>query len=89
MIIQLKNYFLPERKNTAFVDQLKIKNKINDLHWQVINYLTKNYENILIGDMSAKNIIRKKGNLNKGVKKLVSSLSFYKFKLKLISQICQ
>jgi putative transposase len=61
----------------------KIKNLVNELHWKTINYLVKNYETVLIGDMSSKDIVGKKGNLNKMSKRVASSLSFYKFHLRL------
>ncbi len=57
----------------------KIKNLVNELHWKTINYLIKNNKTILIGNMSGKSTISKKGKLNKTTKKLMQSLSFYKF----------
>jgi putative transposase len=37
--------------------RLKIKNKVNDTHWKIINYLTNNYKTIIIGKWSTKSII--------------------------------
>ena len=60
-----------------------MQNLTNELHWKTANYLTKTFEVILIGNMSPKGIIRKRGNLNKSTKKLVSALNFYKFRQRL------
>jgi len=35
----------------------KIKNLVERCHWNIINYLTKNYDTILIGNMSTKSVI--------------------------------
>lgn len=37
----------------------KIEHMINDLHWKTIKHLTNNYSNILLGNMSAKSIVKK------------------------------
>jgi IS605 OrfB family transposase len=57
----------------------KIKNLVNELHWKTINYLVKNNKTILIGNMSGKSTISKKGKLNKTTKRIIQCLSFYKF----------
>ena len=61
----------------------KIKNYINELHWKTINYLTKNYEIIFIGNMSSKKIISNENHLNKMTKRITQAYSFYKFKERL------
>jgi len=61
----------------------KITNYVDELHWKVINYLTNNYSTILIGDMSAKRIVSKEGNMSKINKRITMSLSFYKFRQRL------
>lgn len=71
------------KKNNLERLRRKLKNKITDLHWKTINFLTKNFDNILIGDMSSKDCIRKKGNLGKMNKRLLNSFSFYRFKERL------
>jgi transposase len=63
-----------------------IKNKIKELHDKTILKLVQNYDNIIIGNISTKNIIssiRKKGILNAINKRLIQSISLYKFKEKL------
>lgn len=45
-----------KKKNERLINR-KIKNRIDDLHWKTANYLVKNYNYILLGDMSAKGIV--------------------------------
>lgn len=61
----------------------KISQYVDELHWKTINYLTKNYKNIVIGDMSVKSISSKDGNLARISKRIGYSLKFYKFKQRL------
>lgn len=64
----------------------EIKNKINELHNKTVAKLVQNYDNIIIGNISTKEIIsskRRNGKLNRTNKRLIQSLSFYKFKEKL------
>ena len=62
----------------------KIKNLINEMHNKTILYLTSNYKNILIGNMSSKSIVKKGNNINKMTKQIAMSYSFYVFKHKLL-----
>jgi len=57
----------------------KIDNYIDELQWKTINYLTKNYDNIFIGNMSTKGIISKTGNLNKMMKRILVNMKLYVF----------
>jgi len=61
--------------------QNKIKNMIKDMHCKVSNFLCRTFDVILIGNMSTKSIISKKGNMSASNKKLCLTLSHYKFKL--------
>jgi putative transposase len=61
----------------------KIVGLVDDLHWKAAKFLTDNYENILIGDFSAKGVSRKGGNLATSTKKVALSFSFYKFRERL------
>ena len=65
--------------------QLKIKNLIDDLHWKTINYLTKNFNNILIGNLSTKGIIKNKSNNNLDRRNKIGAqyMSLFKFKERL------
>jgi putative transposase len=69
-------------KNEKMINK-KISNLVNELHWKTINYLTKNYETVLIGNMSSKNIVSKSGKLNKMTKRIALHLKFYKFQNRL------
>jgi IS605 OrfB family transposase len=57
----------------------KITNKVNELHWKTINYLTKNYNNIIIGDMSTKMICKniKTNKIDKMTKKIANKMRWY------------
>jgi len=58
----------------------KIKHMAEDLHWKASNFLVKNYDTVLIGDMSAKGIVRGKGKgLDTNVKRTLMALSLFKF----------
>ena len=61
----------------------KLANYINNLHWQVINYLTLNYNHILLGNYSTKNMVESNKS-NKMNKRIGSSIKFYQFRQKLI-----
>lgn len=62
----------------------KIHNMIDDLHWKTINYMTHNYKNILIGDMSIKSILNNKSScLTKLTKRILLQYRFYIFKQRL------
>jgi len=71
-----------KKKNEEMINK-KIKNAVNDMHWKSINYLIKNNEIILIGNMSSKNIVRKIGKLDKMTKRIAMSLAFYIFRQRL------
>ncbi len=67
----------------------KILNFVTELHWKTANYLTKNYKNILLGDMSSKGIVsNQKSNLQSVSKRMTYALSFHKFRQRL-SHKCQ
>ena len=55
----------------------KIKNMRNDLHWKVINYLTKTYNKIILPPFETKNMI---SNLCHKVSRQMNTLSFFTFK---------
>jgi len=81
----MENANIPNKikKKNEFKINRKISNYVDELHWKTINYLTNNYSHILIGDMSAKRIISKEGNMSKINKRICQSLSFYKFRQRL------
>mgnify|MGYP000170889148 CR=1 FL=1 len=56
----LGNENIPKRiktKNERIINK-KLENLKNELHWKTINYMTKNYKHILIGNMSKKYFIK-------------------------------
>jgi len=62
----------------------KIKNKVNDMHWKIIDYLTNTYKMIIIGKWSTKSIISKELSIFNGLnKRILQNLSFYSFLEKL------
>lgn len=70
--IKIKNKLLKKLRE-------KIKNKVDDLHWKSIHYLTSNYKNIIIGKWSTKNIISRKDSiLHRMNKRIIQSISYYK-----------
>lgn len=72
-----------KKKNEARIEK-KIKNKVDDLHWKTIKYLTQKYDNILLGDMSAKSIISKNNKVLHGmIKDICERIRFYQFKQRL------
>jgi putative transposase len=76
----LEEHKKQKAKNKRFT---KIKNMVTDMHWKTINYLTSNYDTILIGNMSTKQIVEN-DNINKMVKRVLSMYKMYSFKQKLI-----
>jgi len=69
------------KKKTINSIEEKIKNKINDYHWKIIDYLTSNYKHILIGNFSTKKFGEQ--NMNKMLKRIASRYRFYVFKERL------
>ena len=62
----------------------KITNYVDELHWKSINYLVKNYKNILIGNMSSKSTNRNStSKLSPTVKKMLQYSSIFKFRQRL------
>ena len=68
-----------KKKNELMINR-KISNRVDDLHWKTIRYLTQNYKTILIGDMSAKDIVKKNNSvLNKYQKVACLRTKYYEF----------
>jgi len=62
----------------------KITNKVDEVHWKIIKYLTDNYGTIIIGDFSIKDASKKdKSNINKMTKRIGYRMSHYKFRQRL------
>ena len=72
------------KKKTEKIINRKIINKINDMHWKVVNFLTNNYDTIFLGDMSAKGIVAKSNKvLSKEMKTACLRTRYYEFRLRL------
>lgn len=61
----------------------KLKNRIDDLHWKVINHLTDNNNLIVLGNLKTKQIIES-STITKTAKRKLTALSLYKFKQRLL-----
>ena len=63
----------------------KIENMMDDMQWKTINYLTTNYDAILIGNMSTKDIVNNncRSNLKAITKRLASFIKLYVFRERL------
>jgi transposase len=59
----------------------KIQNQINDLHWKSINYLTTNYDEIILGKLSTSSIVRK--SMNSNTKRIAMMMRSYVFRERL------
>jgi IS605 OrfB family transposase len=62
---------------------LKIKHLIEELHWKISDFLTKNYDHILLPDFKTSQMVIKGKKLSKMTRRLMNMFSFYKFKEKL------
>lgn len=75
--------FLTKHKKKLLVDKKtnNIENKIDDMHWKTIKYLTDNYNTILIGNLSTKGIVKKKpvNEIDKMTKRVALKMKFYVF----------
>ena len=72
-----------KRINNKKKCEAKIHNNVNELHWKVANFMTNNFNNILMGNMSVSSIVSNTGTLNKTTKKVMLKMRFFEFKQKL------
>ena len=80
------NELIPNRIKNKYEKNInkKIYNMIEDSHWKIIKYLTSNYKNILIGDMSAKSIVSKNKSVISNESKVACLRSrYYQFRQRL------
>jgi putative transposase len=72
-----------KKKNEKIINR-KIHNKVDDLHWKTINFIVKNFNNVLIGDMSTQQIVKKSNNiLSNDTKTACLRTRFYEFRQRL------
>jgi hypothetical protein len=66
-----KNAMIPAKEKIKIINRTeeKIKNKINDYHWKIINYLSSNYSHVLVGNFSTKQM--GENDVNKMLKRIV------------------
>ena len=65
----------------------KVSDMVTDLHWKLANFLCKNFNTILVGNMSTTGIVKKeKSVLTAFDKKYCIALSHYKFRERLLSK---
>jgi len=64
------NNSIPKKEKDKLINRTeeKIKNKVNDYHWKIVNYLSSNYSHILIGNFSTKRM--GEGDVNKMLKRI-------------------
>jgi putative transposase len=55
---------------------------IDEMHWNICNYLIKSYDVIFFGDIKSHNIVKK--SYNKTLNRKFNDLKFYKFKKRLL-----
>lgn len=94
MMDKFKNYY-NKKKSIQKIDssskrkrklrklKLKIDNQIDDMHWKIISYLTKRYRNVIIGNMSTKEITKKGGSLKGKYKDMTLLTKLYVFRQRL------
>ena len=66
---------------------VKLKNRIADLHWKTSSFLCKNFNTILVGNMSTKGIVKNTLNLHSSTKRMTYALSHFLFKERLKSKV--
>lgn len=77
-----------KRKKTKLFSRIKrinfsIENKVNDLHWKTINFLTSNYKTIVVSDFQVASLL-KNPSLNPRSKRTLGLMRHYWFKTRLI-----
>jgi len=58
----------------------RFRDQIDAMHWNIAGYLTKNYDNVLLGDMSPVKIISNRGSLYSGYKKKLVLIRYGTFR---------
>jgi len=72
-----------KKKNEVMINK-KIRNVVDNLHWNSIKYLTHNYDNIFLGDMSAKSIVKRNNSVLPKIQKVACLRTrYYEFQQRL------
>lgn len=80
------------KKHKKFTKRLRksVTDMVTDLHWKTSNFLCKNFDTILVGNMSTTGIVKKeKSVLTASDKVYCIALSHYKFRERLISKAAE
>ena len=73
----------PKKKQQIITKLRKcINNKVNDMHWKVINSLVYNHNLVVLGKFNVQSIL-KSDTIHKSAKRKLQALSHYKFKTRL------
>ena len=81
-IDKVKSLKIKNKRRKLLKRERDLKNYIDNLHWQTVNYLTNNYNHILLGNYSTKSMVES-SNINKMNKRIASTFKFYQFRKKL------
>jgi len=81
-IDKIKTLKIKNKRRKLLKREKKLNDYINNMHWQTINYLTNNYNHILLGNYSTKSMVENK-DVNKMNKRIGSTLRFYQLREKL------
>jgi putative transposase len=65
----------------------RIDNLVAETHWKSIGYLLKEYDAVFLGDIESQGVLQ--GKLNGATKNELQSLSFYRFKQRLLEKAQQ
>lgn len=78
-----KRYINRKEKRTLIRLKRKLDNRIDDMHWKIIKYITDRFKNVIIGNMSTKQIIKRGSKLYRKYKKKIPHIKLYKFRERL------
>lgn len=81
-IDKIKTLKIKNKRRKLLKREKNLNDYINNMHWQTINYLTNNYNHILLGNYSTKSMVENK-DVNKMNKRIGSTLRFYQLREKL------
>jgi hypothetical protein len=86
-VAKMKKLHLIRRKRTRIkkikAAKAKLHRQVDAMHWVMASYLAKNYDNVMIGDMSPVRIISKQAGLPSAYKRKMVLLRYGKFRERL------
>ena len=79
-----KNLTKQQKRKKERKYYLKLKNKMDEIHWKTIRYIISNYKYVIIGDLSMKDASNKKtSSLSKENKRIGLMIKFSEFRKRL------